>query len=110
MALPEPMQGSVVALPSSQPATGPLLGLVIGVAALFCASLALGSVRIPIYDVITILIGGETHTHAWQQIVTQIRLPRAMTAGLGGAALAVSGLQMQTLFRNPLAGPFVLRT
>ena len=108
MALPEPMQGSVLALPSSRPATGPLLGLVIGVAALFCASLALGSVRIPIYDVITILIGGETHTHAWQQIVTQIRLPRAMTAGLGGAALAVSGLQMQTLFRNPLAGPFVL--
>jgi iron complex transport system permease protein len=109
MALPKPKaDGSVLTLPPSRPATGPLLALSAGVAVLFCSSLALGSVRIPIHEVVTILFGGKAHTSAWQQIVTQIRLPRAITAGLGGAALAVSGLQMQTLFRNPLAGPFVL--
>jgi iron complex transport system permease protein len=71
-------------------------------------SLALGSVRIPLREVVTILSGGESSRATWETIVWQLRLPRALTALLAGASLAVAGLQMQTLFRNPLAGPFVL--
>lgn len=74
----------------------------------FTLSLSLGSVNIPFADVITILTGGEPAKATWSVIILKIRLPRAITAVLAGAALAISGLQMQTLFRNPLAGPFVL--
>jgi len=70
--------------------------------------LGLGSVRIPIADVAKILVGGAVNNEAWQAIVLKIRLPRTITAVLVGAALSVGGLQMQTLFRNPLAGPSVL--
>ena len=76
--------------------------------ACFIASLVAGSVSIPIGEVTTILFGGESSKPAWDQIILNLRLPRAITAMLTGAALAMSGLQMQTLFRNPLAGPFVL--
>lgn len=75
---------------------------------LFLLRLVLGSVTIPLHEVVTILLGGEASKASWQQIVTIIRLPGAVTATLAGAALAVSGLQMQTFFRNPLAGPFVI--
>jgi iron complex transport system permease protein len=71
-------------------------------------SLALGSVQIPLRDVVTILTGGEPARATWTTIVMDFRLPKALTAVLAGSALAISGLQMQTLFRNPLAGPFVL--
>ncbi len=109
MATPQPRQDENIQPMPTPPSTGgPFFTLLAGVVVLFCASLALGSVRIPLHEVITILAGDSTGSTAWHQIVTQIRLPRAITAGLGGAALAVSGLQMQTLFRNPLAGPFVL--
>ncbi len=64
--------------------------------------------RIPLGDIIGILGGSQISNKAWQDIVIALRLPRAVTACLGGAALAVSGLFMQTLFQNPLAGPFVL--
>ncbi|MGB1253548.1 MAG: iron chelate uptake ABC transporter family permease subunit [Candidatus Promineifilaceae bacterium] len=74
----------------------------------FSLSLALGSVHIPLSDIATILLGGEPSKATWGIIVLKFRLPKAITAMLAGAALAVSGLQMQTLFRNPLAGPFVL--
>jgi len=74
----------------------------------FMLSLALGSVRIPLDQVLTILIGGEPMRTTWTTIVNDFRLPKALTATLAGAALGVSGLQMQTLFRNPLADPFVL--
>lgn len=74
----------------------------------FLASLAMGSVSIPLEEIVTILLGGEASRASWSTIVLNFRLPKAMTAMLAGAALAVSGLQMQTLFRNPLAGPFVL--
>ncbi len=76
--------------------------------ALFLSSVALGSVRIPLRDVLAILLGGEPATASWSTIVIKFRLPKAITAMLAGAALSVAGLQMQTLFRNPLAGPFVL--
>ena len=69
---------------------------------------ALGSVRIPLSDVWAVLIGSDSTDLATNSIILKIRLPRTLTAILAGAALAVGGLQMQTLFRNPLAGPSVL--
>lgn len=74
---------------------------------LFALDLAVGSVRIPLSEVWAALTGGETAA-ATAKIVRSIRLMKAVVAITAGAALAVSGLQMQTLFRNPLAGPYVL--
>ena len=85
-----------------------LLVLVLALLGIFLLSLALGSVKIPLPEIVTILLGGEPERATWTKIILDIRLPRAITAVLAGAALAISGLQMQTLFRNPLAGPFVL--
>ncbi len=84
---------------------GSLLSIVL---ALFLVSLMLGSVTIPPGEVLRALGGNMTGEAAWAQIVLLIRLPKALTALLAGAALGVSGLMMQTLFRNPLAGPYVL--
>lgn len=81
--------------------------LAAAVAVLFAADLAVGSVSVPLKDVWAALTGGET-APATAKIIREIRLMKAVTAVLAGAALAVSGLQMQTLFRNPLAGPYVL--
>ena len=74
----------------------------------FLLSLALGSVSIPLENVLRILLGGTPDKASWRTIIFNFRLPKAITATLAGAALATSGLQMQTLFRNPLADPFVL--
>lgn len=74
----------------------------------FLSSLALGSVSIPLSDVTMILLGGIPQKLTWIDIIFKFRLPKAITAMLAGAALATSGLQLQTLFHNPLAGPFVL--
>lgn len=74
----------------------------------FLVSISLGTVPIPLKDVIISLFGGEPLKSAWKFIVLEYRLPKAITAMLSGGGLAVSGLLMQTLFRNPLAGPFVL--
>jgi iron complex transport system permease protein len=71
-------------------------------------NISLGSVAIPFNEVITSLFGGETSKTSWEFIIQDYRLPKAITAILAGGGLAVSGLLMQTLFRNPLAGPFVL--
>ncbi len=87
---------------------GALLVLLLLLAALFLLSLSLGSVSIPLRQIAIVLLGGAAEKATWTNIVLQFRLPKALTAALAGAALAVSGLQMQTLFRNPLAGPFVL--
>ncbi|WP_421977421.1 FecCD family ABC transporter permease [Roseivirga seohaensis] len=83
-----------------------LLGLMLIV--LFLLDIGLGSVRIPVSDVIKTLLGQQIDNSGWQGIILKIRLPRAVTAILAGAALSLGGLQMQTLFRNPLAGPSVL--
>lgn len=83
------------------------LGLGLVVIVLFALNLLLGSVRIPAADVISILFGGEASKASWQFIVLESRLPQAITATLCGASLAVSGLMLQTAFRNPLAGPSV---
>lgn len=88
--------------------TGVLLLLCLGVLLFFLASISLGSVEIPLREVVAILLGGEAQEGAWSKILFNIRLPRAVTAILAGSALSVGGLQMQTLFRNPLAGPSVL--
>lgn len=84
------------------------LGLGLGLVTLFLASLSLGSVNIPLGDIVSVLLGGEASRATWTNIILTFRLPKALTGALAGAALAVSGLQMQTLFRNPLADPFVL--
>ncbi|OUN57987.1 FecCD family ABC transporter permease [Alistipes sp. An66] len=76
-------------------------------AALFIGDLAVGSVDIPLGKVWAALSGGECDP-ALRTIILKIRLLKAVTALLAGAALAASGLEMQTLFRNPLAGPYVL--
>ena len=67
-----------------------------------------GSVSIPISEVIDILLGGQSSKSSWDFIIIHFRLPKAITAMLAGSGLAICGLLMQTLFRNPLAGPFVL--
>ena len=83
------------------------LGLGLVVIVLFALNLLLGSVSIPATDVISILWGNEASKASWQFIILESRLPQAITATLCGAALAVSGLMLQTAFRNPLAGPSV---
>ena len=74
---------------------------------LFLLDLAVGAVPIPLGDVWAALTGGDC-PRATAKIVLNIRLIKAVVALLAGATLSVSGLQMQTLFRNPLAGPYVL--
>ena len=104
---------------SFQPTIGPeaprvhlkwqsIAGLSLLLLLLFVTDLALGSVRIPFTEVVRILSGADVENQAWEAIILKIRLPRSVTAVLVGAALSVAGLQMQTLFRNPLAGPSVL--
>ena len=88
------------------------IGLVALIAVLFVLNLLLGTVKIPIGEVLSILIspasagGGEASVAS--NIIWSSRVPQALTALVAGAGLAVSGLQMQTVFRNPLAGPSVL--
>ena len=76
-------------------------------AALFTADLLIGSVAVALRDIWAALTGGSCDP-AVRDIILKIRLLKAVTALFAGAALAASGLQMQTLFRNPLAGPYVL--
>lgn len=83
------------------------IGLAAAILILFVLNLLIGSVKIPFADVFHILLGGETGKASWQYIVLQSRLPQAITATLCGSALAVSGLMLQTAFKNPLAGPSI---
>lgn len=76
--------------------------------ALFGVDMVTGSVKIPLEDVISVLTGNSAGNPAVSTIVIDIRLVKAIVALLAGAALSVSGLQMQTVFQNPLAGPYVL--
>ena len=84
------------------------LGLGAALVVLFFISLIHGGVRIPLRDVLQILSGSYDGREAWRHIVLETRLPQTVTALLSGAALAVSGLMLQTLFKNPLAGPSIL--
>lgn len=74
----------------------------------FCVSISLGSVTIPFTDTLSVIFGGDLEKESWRYIIKNYRIPKALTAILTGSGLALSGLLMQTLFRNPLAGPFVL--
>ena len=75
---------------------------------LFVLDIGFGAVSIPFNEVCTTLTGGHTSKTTWDYIIINYRLPKAITAILVGVGLSISGLLMQTLFRNPLAGPYVL--
>ena len=90
--------------PRSNGSKALLTALILATAALFLADLALGSVRIPLSALLDALFGRPTDP-GWASILRLFRLPKALTALAAGAALAVSGLILQTIFRNPLAGP-----
>lgn len=68
----------------------------------------MGSISIPIKEVFKSLTGSHSSKETWDYIIVNYRLPKAITALLVGIGLSISGLLMQTLFRNPLAGPYVL--
>ncbi|PCJ93414.1 MAG: iron ABC transporter [Flavobacteriaceae bacterium] len=74
----------------------------------FCVNISLGSVSIPFVDIWNSIFGGTVQEESWKYIVLNYRIPKALAAILVGSGLSLSGLLMQTLFRNPLAGPFVL--
>ena len=81
--------------------------LILSTALLFLANILFGSVSIPADAVINILLGNESEKASWNYIVVESRLPQAITALLSGMALSVSGLMLQTAFRNPLADPSI---
>ena len=81
--------------------------LILSTALLFLANILFGSVSIPADAVINILLGNESEKASWNYIVVESRLPQAITAFLSGMALSVSGLMLQTAFRNPLADPSI---
>lgn len=74
----------------------------------FCFDILLGSVSIPIGEALKIVTGSAKSNPTWVTIITEFRIPKAITAILAGSALSVCGLLMQTFFRNPLADPYVL--
>lgn len=101
-----------IAATTTSRAVGWRAGAVFGVllvvfGAVVVIGIAVGSVRLPIPSVVAALAGGDVD-QGTAVIVHQVRIPRTVTASLCGAALGLAGLQMQTLFRNPLADPFVL--
>ena len=79
----------------------------LAIVVLFFVNLVYGSVDIPLDTVVDILLGKETDKASWRFIVLESRLPQAITAILSGMALSVSGLMLQTAFRNPLADPSI---
>lgn len=82
--------------------------LILVLIAIAFLNISLGSVHIPIKQILGAFNIGEVDNEAWKTIVLNYRLPKAITAIIVGSGLSISGLLMQTLFRNPLAGPFVL--
>ena len=91
-----------------RPVTFYMLLITLSIAFFFLLNLVLGSVSIPLRSVWNILWGIGDESEIWQNIIWKSRVPQALTALVAGAGLSVSGLQMQTVFRNPLAGPSVL--
>jgi iron complex transport system permease protein len=85
-----------------------MIALGLSIILFFMLNLLLGSVSIPIGNIIDILLYGDDENAIWTNIIMKSRLPQSATAAMAGAGLAVSGLLMQTVFRNPLAGPSVL--
>lgn len=85
-----------------------LIFITVSIIFFFFLNLILGSVHIPLRAVWNIICGSVEEPVVWQNIVWKSRIPQSLTALVAGAGLSVSGLQMQTVFRNPLAGPSVL--
>ncbi len=83
-------------------------GLAIAVVVLSLVSLTWSSVSVPIGEVFDILFGGEASKASWETIILDLRLPRTLTAIFVGSGLGVAGLMLQTVFRNPLADPFIM--
>lgn len=92
----------------SRQLTGIIGILLIILILLVILNISLGSVYIPFQKILAVLSGQSIDNEGWQNIILQFRMPKAITAILVGGGLGISGLLMQTLFRNPLAGPFVL--
>ena len=88
--------------------TFPLLLLLLVCIAMWFLNISLGSVNIPLDEVWTVLFSSGGSKESWEYIILDYRVPKAVTAALAGSGLAVSGMLMQTMFRNPLAGPYVL--
>ena len=84
------------------------LALALTLVLCFFVNISLGSVSIPLKAVFNSLINSNIEQQSWHHIILNYRLPKAITAIIVGSGLGISGLLMQTLFRNPLAGPFVL--
>ena len=85
-----------------------MLALVVAIVVMVIVNLLIGSVEIPVADICRILIGQGSESEIWTNIILSSRLPQVLTAIVAGAGLAVSGLMMQTIFHNPLAGPSIL--
>ena len=85
-----------------------MLLILVSIVVLLFLNLVLGSVSIPFHSVWNIICGNGDEPVTWQNIIWKSRFPQALTALVAGAGLAISGLQMQTVVRNPLAGPSVL--
>lgn len=84
------------------------IGLLLLLAICFILNISLGSVNIPVKDILNSISGGQASKNSWEIILWNYRFPKAFVSILVGMGLSVSGLLMQTLFRNPLAGPDVL--
>ena len=88
--------------------TKQFITLSFGLVMVLLVSISLGSVSIPLDEIIAVLSGNDSSKSSWATIILHFRLPKAITAMLVGSGLSIAGLLMQTLFKNPLAGPFVL--
>ncbi len=95
-------------MPITQKQTFLFLLLLLASVTLFLANVSLGSVSIPSEEVVRSLFSKPMSKESWEIILWNFRIPKAITAVLVGIGLSISGLLMQTLFRNPLAGPYVL--
>ncbi len=82
--------------------------LLLLVLAALVLNISLGSVSIPLDEILAVLFNGQVSRESWRYIILEYRIPKALTSILAGSGLAVSGMLMQTMFRNPLAGPYVL--
>lgn len=103
----DPARAVVPGAPRQRAAVS-LAGLTAALIAAFLLSLAVGSTHVPVTRVVEVLLGWSSERDNTAIVVESVRLPRSLTALLARAALGIAGLQMQTLFRNPLADPFAL--
>lgn len=85
-----------------------MLALIVGIIVMVIVNLFIGTIKIPVGSICSILMGQGSESEIWTNIILSSRLPQVLTAIAAGAGLAVSGLMMQTIFHNPLAGPSIL--